>query len=143
MNKDYFRNLFRAKRAGFYIGFLVSVFMLIADVIYIILDMGDITFSVWGFALILAGSVVGVASLFFTFQFMPLVASILFSCGTFMHLYTGIPSVTDIINDINFFGGNGWMCIIFGILFLVGSIAMCISCCFEQKSYSHIALEQC
>ena len=113
MNKDYFRNLFRAKRAGFYIGFLASVFMLIADVVYIILDMGDITFSVWGFALILAGSVVGVASLFFTFQFMPLVASILFSCGTFMHLYTGIPSVPDIINDINFFGGNGWMCIIF------------------------------
>ena len=98
--------LFRNKAIGFYIGILAGLAALALDISYFVMDYGDKTFSMWAFALVVAAVVAEGLILFLDWAILPLVPPILMGAAVGMHLYTAFPSISDLINNIVFIGGN-------------------------------------
>jgi len=45
-----------------------------------------------------------------------------------------LPTASDVVNGVNFVGGNFMMFLIFGIIFLVGTVMAIIACFTKQRS---------
>ena len=107
--------------------------MLAADIVFIIFDYGDRTFSFVTFGLIIAGFAAELLVLIKNYYFAPLLSSICFGVALSMHLYLGFPTLSDVVNGVNFIGGNPQAVIIFGIAFLIGTVASLVSCFMNQS----------
>ncbi|MEK3669825.1 MULTISPECIES: hypothetical protein [unclassified Paenibacillus] len=125
--------LFKDRTSGFWIGFLAACLMLAANIAFIIFDYGDRTFSFVTFGLIIAGVLGELLVLVKTYSFAPLLPSICFGVALSMHLYLGFPTLSDVINGVNFIGGNPQAVIIFGIAFAIGTVASLVSCFMKQS----------
>lgn len=80
-----------------------------------------------------AGIVVGVLNLFLDFDFLPLVASILFSVSFGMIFDQGLPVVVDKLNNITFQGGKFEQVALYMILMLTACILSFIACFVKKK----------
>ena len=114
--------LFRNKAIGFYIGILAGLAALALDISYFVMDYGDKTFSMWAFALVVAAVVAEGLILFLDWAILPLVPPILMGAAVGMHLYTAFPSISDLINNIVFIGGNSKLAVAFAIYFAVAGL---------------------
>lgn len=124
--------LFKDRTIGFWIGFMAACFMLVADVAFIIYDYGDRTFSFITFSLIVLGVLGEGLVVLKNYSFAPLIPSICFGVALSMHFYLGFPTLSDVVNGVNFIGGNPQAVLIFGIAFVLGTIATLISCFMKQ-----------
>lgn len=124
---------FNNRTAGFWIGVSASILMLIGDLLFIVTDYGDRTFSLTTFILILVGVLGEVLVIFTNFKFAPLIPSICYGVALSLHLYLGLPTLSDVMNGVNFIGGNPTAVIQFGIIFFLGTIAAIVSCFMEQS----------
>lgn len=125
--------LFKDRTSGFWIGFMAACLMLAADIVFIIFDYRDRTFSFVTFGLIIAGFAAELLVLIKNYYFAPLLSSICFGVALSMHLYLGFPTLSDVVNGVNFIGGNPQAVIIFGIAFAIGTVASLISCFMNQS----------
>jgi hypothetical protein len=125
--------LFKDRTPGFWIGFMAACFMLIADIAFIIFDYGDRTFSFVTFGLIIAGVAAELLVVAKSYYWAPLLSSVCFGVALSMHLYLGFPTLSDVVNGVNFIGGNPQAVIIFGVAFLIGTVASLVSCFMNQS----------
>ena len=79
------------------------------------------------------GVVVAVVNLFLRLDFMPLLASILFSVGFGMIFDQGLPVVVDRINNISFQGGNFNSVAAYMAMMLVACILSFIACFIKKR----------
>lgn len=127
------KKFFENRTAGFYIGLAASCIALVGAVLLLLIAGNDLTFSLPAFILLVCGGLSYGLVIFKEFKFAPMIPALLIALGTALHLEKGIPSVTDIINDIVYIGGNGWYCIYFGIVFLVATVLACVACYMREK----------
>ena len=125
--------MLKNRTPGFWLGLVAAVVALVADILLFVIARGDLTFSLTAFVVILAGVLSFLLVLGTDLKLAPMIPALFFAAGTALHLHQGIPSVTDIINDIVYIGGNGWYCIYFGIAFLAATFLSCVSCYMKQR----------
>ena len=77
--------------------------------------------------------VVGVLTFFLDFDFLPLLASVLFSVSFGMIFDQGLPVVVDKINNISFQGGNFSQVALYLALMLTACILSFIACFVKKK----------
>jgi len=124
---------FKNRTVGFWIGLAAAFLMLIADIIFIITDYSDRTFSMVTFILILIGVAGEVLIIVKDFKFAPLLPSICFGVAMSIHLYLGLPTLSDVMNGVNFIGGDPNAVIVFGAIFLIGTFFAIVSCFMKQS----------
>lgn len=100
---------------------------MIASVVFAVLDAGDVTFSMYCVICIIAGSLIGLADVFFSSEILLWIASLLYAAGFGFHLYAALPSISDLWNHVNFIGGNQSLAITFGSIFAVVMLALLAS----------------
>ena len=84
--------------------------------------------------IVMAVGVVGaIVNLFLRLDFMPLLASILFSVGFGMIFDQGLPVVVDRINNISFQGGNFNSVAAYMAMMLVACILSFIACFIKKR----------
>ena len=120
--------------SGYKIRLFVSVFLIIADIVFLITDWQDRTFSFVTFSTIIVGSLLIVSESVKNFFYTIIVGVLFLSIGVATHLYIGLPTLSDVVNGVNFIGGNPIMVIIFGSIFLLGTIVVIITS-FMQDLY--------
>ncbi len=109
------------------IAYIAMAVMLISDIVFLIINGKDQTFDIRCFILLMVGSVIGLLSLKILSNVLLWVTSILYSIAVAFHLYVGLPSISDLWNNVNFIGGNQEISIVFGIIFTLGTIIVVIS----------------
>lgn len=114
--------MFKGKTVGFWVGVIATAMMLIADIAFIIVNRGDKTFSWVTAGLILAGVLGEVLVVGKNPVFAPLIPAICYGVALSMHLYLGLPTLSDIVNGVNFVGGNSTAVLVFGGIFLFGTV---------------------
>lgn len=124
---------FKNRTIGFWIGFIGTIIMLAANVLFIIIDYGDRTFSFITFGLILLGVIGEILVVYTAFQFTTLIPAVCFGVALSMHLYLGFPTLSDVVNGVNFVGGNPKAVIQFGVMFLIGTICALTSNFMNQS----------
>lgn len=140
------KNLFKNRTWNFYMSVTVAILAIIADIVLIAVDRTDTgsldrTFSLAAFIFILLGAAVQISTIFVGFALMPLLPVIFYAIGTGLHVYAGIPTMTDIFTHVNFYGGNQWAVVIFGVLFLIFTVASVLNCFFEDRKVITVAAE--
>lgn len=121
---------------GFYIGAASSLFLLVADIAFAAADAGDRTFSYVTFALIIVGALLWLAHPLFAARYceiMPIVSCACYGAAFGMHLYLGLPTLSDVVNGVNFIGGRPEMVIIFMALFGLGMLGALVSVFTSSK----------
>lgn len=135
--KAYLKERFVSGRTiGFYLALGAAVLFLISDIIFVAVDAGDRTFSYVTFALILVGAAIEIVSVFFDYKFLdflPVVSCACYGVAFGMHLYLGLPTLSDRWNGVNFVGGNGDAVITFAILFGIGLVAALAACFMKRR----------
>lgn len=135
--KAYLKERFVSGRTiGFYLALGAAVLFLISDIIFVAVDAGDRTFSYVTFALILVGAAIEIVSVFFDYKFLdflPVVSCACYGIAFGMHLYLGLPTLSDRWNGVNFVGGNGDAVITFAILFGIGLVAALVACFMKRR----------
>lgn len=132
------KNIIKDKSVGFFIGAAACVLMFLSDILYIILDSSDRTFSLLSCILIFAGSAVWILSALIPekkLSFFPFIACALFGTAFAHCLILGLETLSDVWNNVNFVGGNPTMAVLFIVLFFVGTLTAVISsfCGYEKK----------
>lgn len=136
------KQFFKGRTVGFYLSLGAGAVMLIADILFIALDFGDRTFSLVTFFAVLVGAAAAIAhALLPKLEFLPLVSAALYGVGMGMHLYLGLPTLSDVVNEVNFVGGNPTMVIAFGIIFLLCLVCAVASCFLAQSKPERTATE--
>jgi len=125
--------LFKDRTLGFWIGFLAASLMLVANIVFIIVNHGDRTFSFITFGLIIVGVLGELLVLLKNYFFAPILPAVSFGVALSMHFYLGFPTLSDVVNGVNFIGGNPQAVIVFGIAFAIGTIAALISSFMKQS----------
>ncbi len=80
-----------------------------------------------------AAVVAGVLNFFLDIDFLPLLASVLFSCGFGMIFDQGLPVVVDKLNNITFQGGKFEQVALYMALMLVSCVLSFVACFIKRK----------
>lgn len=127
------KKLFENLSWGWYCGFAGGALATLASMIFAIVDNADSSFTWLAFALILAGGITGLCTLFTDFPFVPVVSAVLIAVGASKHLANGAYSLMNFALGPSFYGGNEWMVLIFFIIFLAAFVLMAIACYTSPK----------
>lgn len=119
-----------------YIAYAAALIGLVADILFIILDGSDQTFTIGCFVCVLIGSLLALSDFFKRILngIALWLSAIIYSVGFGFHMYEALPSISDLWNNVNFIGGNQQAAIIFGIIFLAVNIILIIANFFELKT---------
>ncbi|MDF2609834.1 MAG: Uncharacterized protein K0R92_1308 [Lachnospiraceae bacterium] len=131
---NYIKGRFANRTIGFYIGVLVAVVMLIADVAFTFVGKsGDRTFHNITFVFILLGVLSEVLVILTDFVIAPLICVIFYSVALGKHLYQAAFPLADYFTGVKFFGGNVTLAVGFGAVFFICTLAMVVSCFMNQR----------
>lgn len=107
--------------------YILLLMGMVAGIVFAVLDAGDVTFSMYCVACIVAGSLVGLADAVFSRDILLWISSLLYVAGVGFHLYAALPSISDLWNHVNFIGGNQTLAIIFGSVFVAVMAVLLVS----------------
>lgn len=122
------KKAFENRGAGFYFSLAAAAVALIGAILYVVLDGSDRTFTLVGFILALAGAASTALVVFSRLSFAPFVPTALYAAAFGVVLRVAVPSLSDVLNKVNFIGGNAAMGMAFaGVFFLCALLGM-VSC---------------
>lgn len=127
---------------GFYAGAAAAVILLAADIVFLVTDSSDRTFSWITFGLIAAGVVCEVLTALTDLKLMPLLTAVCWGAGLSYHLYIGLPTLSDIMNGVVFVGGSAQAVIVFGVIFGIGTVIAVIACFMDQRKPIELVREE-
>ena len=121
------RDCFKNRTVGFYLSLVSALAALIIALVYVIVANSDRTFNLAGIIIIVIGALSEVLVLFTDLKFAPMVPTLLLSVGGAISFITCLPTMLDVLNGIQFFGGNLFIAelVSFGMLavILIGCVA--------------------
>lgn len=121
------------KSFGFWLYLIIGVSTFGFDIAYALLDYGDKTFSVWTFLLILLAGIAEIVCCFVDIRFLPILPPLLLGAGTALHIYQAAPSMSDLLNNIVFIGGNSRLALNLSISFAVIGLLSVLCSFFPVK----------
>lgn len=127
------RLFLKEKTIGFYISLVAAVASLVTDIVYIVTDMGDRTFSMAVFILSLFAAVLITVNVLWRNPLGLLPSAICAAAAVGIQIYVSIPTITDIFNKVNFYGGNHMAAVVFPVLHLVIAILFVIACFMKNR----------
>jgi len=130
--------IFKNRTVGFWFGLFASGLMLISNLGFIMYDNGDRTFSYLTFSLIMIGVLCQLLVITKNYSFAPILPPIFFGGGLAVHLYLGLPTLSDVVNGVNFIGGNPTAVMAFGVPFIVGTIVSIIASFMEHEKHESL-----
>ena len=107
---------------------LACTVSLIGSILYFALDGSDRTFHLIGFVLGLAGALSTAIGLFTDLKFSPLVPTALYCAAFSLVLRVAVPSLSDVLNHVNFIGGNAFLGMTFAGVYFAAAILGVVSC---------------
>lgn len=129
------KKMFQNRSIGFYIGLVASVCLLVTSVAMVAV-WGDRTCSLYALIIGVVGALSFAGTLLTDIKVFPLVSALLCILATSFELYAVIPTFMDILNKVNFYGGNHVAAIAFTIAFVGCSILNIVSCYMKQREDS-------
>ena len=136
------RDCFKNRTVGFYLSMVSAMAALIIALVYVIVANSDRTFNLAGMIILVIGALSEVLVLFTDLKFAPMVPTLLLSVGGAISFITCLPTMLDVLNGIQFFGGNLFIAefVSFGMLaaILIGCVASFMS---MRKVTSEAAVE--
>lgn len=128
------KNWFDNRSLGFWVSLLTAALALIGAILYLVLDGADAerTFSLIGFIIVLVGVVSELLVVMTRLKFAAMIPTFCYIAGFSIVLRCTVPSVSDVLNGVNFIGGNATMGVIFSVVFFVCSVLGCVSCFLGQ-----------
>ncbi len=139
MNKLY-EKFVKDRTVGYWLAMGAALAFLIADIIFIAIDFGDVTFSLVTFLFILLGIIVEVAYVVLDrkiLDFLPVVSCACYGVAIGKHWKLGLESLSDLWNGVHFIGGNYYVALGFGIVFTLATAAAIASCFMKQKKITN------
>lgn len=127
------KKLFSSKTPVQYVAYALLFLGLIADVLFLILDGSDQTFTIGCFVCIMLGSFIGMADFFVRSDVWLWISSLLYTTAAGFHLSVALPSLSDWWNGVNFIGGNQELALAFGIVFLALTFALIVLNFFPSR----------
>lgn len=127
------KKIFENRTIGFYIGLAVSCLALVTDIVFIIGDHADRTFSMLAFLLALAGALSYLVVCFVDFKYTLFVTGGLFIGAFVTELNVSLPSLSDVWNGVNFIGGNAFFGTAVAAVFLIASIGVIITAFMGER----------
>lgn len=129
------KNKLASKTVMQYIAYAAALVGLVADIIFVIVDGSDQTFTIGCFVCVLLGSLITLSDFFKSFLdgIALWFAVMLYSVGLGFHLYEALPSISDLWNNVVFIGGNQQAAIIFGSIFFAVTIVLIVANFTEGK----------
>ena len=126
---------FDNRNIGFWLSLAAAVLAFVGAILYIILDGSDKerTFSMLAFIVILASACSVLLVVGTRWRFASMIPTTGYIIGFSIVLRCTVPSVSDVLNKVNFIGGNAAMGVLFSCIFLICSILGCISCFLGQS----------
>lgn len=126
----------KGRTIGYWLALGVAVVMLVADIVFLATDKGDRTFSFVTFLFILAGvavEIVYVVADIRALDFLPAVSCICYGVALGQHWNLGLATLSDLWNGVTFVGGNYKAVLVFGIIFIIGTLISLVTCFMKQK----------
>lgn len=123
----------KMKSWNWFLALATDVIALVADILYIVMDGADKTFSLAAFVVILIAALCTVAEIFLSFRCIALGRACLYSVGFAFVIYAGVPTLTDLFNNVVVIGGNTWAVLCFGGVFLFCTLLAVINCFFPWQ----------
>ncbi len=127
------KGMLKDRKAGFYISLVGCAIALIGSILYIALDIGDKTFSIYAFILGLISALSFALVLFVRNDILEVVPTILASGAFAFALRVALPSLSDVWNGVNFIGGNAALGVTFTAIYLVSAILGVVSSFMGQN----------
>jgi hypothetical protein len=127
------KKTFMNRTVGFYIGLAAAVVALVSNVVFIIVGLGDRTFSLLTFFFIILGAGTEAIVVFTDWKFAPALPAIFFSVALGRHFYLAAFPLADLVTKIDFFGGKIAVAIGFSAIFGVCTIAAVASSFMSQR----------
>ncbi len=124
---------FKNRTIGFFLGLASACLALVVAIVYVAVAGSDRTFSTIGFVLLLVGALSEALVIFTDFKFAPLVPTVLIAAGMGFSLVACLPTLMDVVNGINFFGGNLAIAFAVPISLLVAVAAGCASAFMDMR----------
>lgn len=121
------------KSIGYYLNLIASIIALVTAIVFLITDGSDRTFSIFTFLLLILGFGSHVLNSFFDFKFSPMIPAVLFASAFGVHLFYGLPTLSDVWNDVNFVGGNPKAVTTYGALLFIVMILSVVSSFMNQR----------
>lgn len=118
---------FKNRTLGFWLGLIAAGLALAASIFYVIAASGDRTFTMLGFVLLVVGAAAEMAVLFTDWKFAPLLPTLLIAVAAGFITVACLPTLMDLVNGINFFGGNLAVAFAVPILCVVSLVLGCIA----------------
>ena len=116
MKTKLYEKFVKDRTVAYWLALAAAAVMLITDIIFIATDLGDRTFSLVTFFLVLLGVIIEVVYAVLDISFLDF-----------------LPTLSDVWNGVIFVGGNPQAALAFGIIFLIGTITALVSCFMKQK----------
>lgn len=120
------KKIFDNRTVAFYIGLVGAALALVTDIVFIIGDHADRTFSLLAFALAFIGALSYLAVCLFDCRYLILLSGGLFIGAFAVELNTALPSLSDVWNGVNFIGGNAAFGTTVAAVFLLAAICMIV-----------------
>lgn len=136
MKTKLYEKFVKDKTVAYWLALAAAAVMLITDIIFIATDLGDRTFSLVTFFLVLLGVIIEVVYAVFDISFLdflPILSCACYGVAVGNHWNLGLATLSDVWNGVIFVGGNPQAALAFGIIFLIGTIAALVSCFMKQK----------
>lgn len=125
--------LFQNRTLKDYLEFAALLILLVADILYILLDAGDKTYSMTAFFLVLAGTCLGLMLLALRINDFMIVPALMLAAAAGIQTYISLPTISDIWNHVVYIGGNQTNAVLFLALFIGGTLALTIAGFFPEK----------
>lgn len=137
-----FADILKNRTIWFWLASGAAVAALVSDIVFIALASGDESFSVITFVFVLLAALVQIAfAVLRRPAFLPAISAACYAVGLGMHLYKGLPVLSDIVNQVTFVGGNAAYAVAFGVIFIVCTVLSCVTCFTEQNKAEEQAAE--
>ena len=107
---------------------VAGVIALAGSAAYFLLDGSDRTFHMAGFLLGIAGALSTIPALVTGFKMAPLFPVILYSVAFGLVLRVAVPSLSDVLNHVNFIGGNAALGMTFAGVYMFCALLGVIAC---------------
>lgn len=136
MKTKLYEKFVKDRTVAYWLALAAAAVMLLTDIIFIATDIGDRTFSLLTFFLVLLGVIIEVVYVALDIKlldFLPILSCACYGIAVGNHWNLGLATLSDVWNGVVFVGGNPKAAIAFGVIFFVGMVATVVSCFMNYK----------
>ncbi|MCH3909148.1 MAG: hypothetical protein LKF58_04860 [Bacilli bacterium] len=140
--KKLLRNPLKERKLSDLLSLIMGVLFMIAAIIYVILGNGDRNYSSNVMIMALVSGIAMILGMFVSFSEIRFASALLFIAASGIQCYYSAPTITDIFNEVVYYGGSHFNSVFFLVLFLSIGILACLYLFFDGTKGQKKAKEE-